>query len=103
MGPPIRHLTKILEKTDARKKLMITLSDGKPEDYDEYKGEHGIEDTRMALIEAKMKGITSFCITIDKEGANYLPHMYGDVNYAIIDDIEKLPSRLPQIYKKLTV
>ncbi len=103
MGPPIRHLTNILEKTDARKKLMITLSDGKPEDHDEYKGEHGIEDTRMALIEAKMKGIASFCITIDKEGVNYLPHMYGEVNYTIIDDIEKLPSRLPQIYKKLTV
>ena len=103
MGPPIRHLANILEKTDARKKLMITLSDGKPEDYDEYKGEHGIEDTRMALIEAKMKGIASFCITIDKEGANYLPHMYGEANYTIIDDIEKLPSRLPQIYKKLTV
>ncbi len=103
MGAPIRHLSKILEKIEARKKLMITLSDGKPEDYDEYKGEYGIEDTRMALTEAKAKGITPFCITIDKEGENYLPRMYGEANYTIIDDIEKLPSRLPQIYKKLTL
>ncbi|MBI5043489.1 MAG: hypothetical protein HZC10_06615 [Nitrospirae bacterium] len=102
MGAPIRHLTQILEKIEARKKLMITLSDGKPEDYDEYKGEYGIEDTRMALTEAKAKGITPFCITIDKEGENYLPRMYGEANYTIIDEIEKLPSRLPQIYKKLT-
>ncbi len=103
MGAPIRHLSKILEKIEARKKMLITLSDGKPEDYDEYRGEYGIEDTRMALTEAKAKGITPFCITIDKEGENYLPRMYGEANYTIIDDIEKLPSRLPQIYKKLTV
>ncbi|MBI3353393.1 MAG: VWA domain-containing protein [Nitrospirae bacterium] len=101
MGAPIRRLTEILNRIDAGKKLMITLSDGKPEDYDEYKGEYGIEDTRKALIEAKEKGITAFCITIDKEGAGYLPHMYGEANYTIIDSVEKLPLKIPQIYKRL--
>lgn len=101
MGAPIRHLTEILEKVDAGKKLMIALSDGKPEDYDEYKGEHGIEDTKKALIEAKEKGITAFCITIDKEAAGYLPYMYGEANYAIIDNVESLPLKMPQIYKRL--
>lgn len=101
MGAPIRHLEGILEKVDAGKKLMIALSDGKPEDYDEYKGEYGIEDTRKALIEAKEKGITAFCITIDKEAAGYLPHMYGEANYTIIDNIESLPLKIPQIYKRL--
>lgn len=103
MGAPIRRLTEILEKVDAGKKLMITLSDGKPEDYDEYKGEYGIEDTRKALIEAKDKGIAAFCITIDKEGAGYLPHMYGEANYTIIDNVEKLPLKIPQIYKRLAM
>ncbi len=103
MGAPIRHLTEILNRINAGKKLMITLSDGKPEDYDEYKGEYGIEDTRKALIEAKNKGIAAFCITIDKEGAGYLPHMYGEANYTIIDNVENLPLKIPQIYKRLAM
>jgi nitric oxide reductase NorD protein len=102
MGPPIRHLTKILEETDAKVKLMVLLSDGKPEDFDEYKGEHGIEDTRKALIEAKRKHIRPFCITIDTEARDYMPHMFGEVSYIILDSVEKLPRKLPEIYWKLT-
>ena len=45
----------------------MTISDGKPDDYDIYRGKHGIEDTRRALIEARRDVIHSYCITIDKE------------------------------------
>jgi nitric oxide reductase NorD protein len=102
MGAPIRHLTKIMEEVKARTKIMIILSDGKPEDFDEYKGEHGIEDTRKALIEAKQKLIKPFCITIDVEARDYIQHMYGEVSYIIVDNVEKLPRKLPEIYRKLT-
>lgn len=102
MGTPIRHLTKIMEEIHARTKIMIILSDGKPEDFDEYKGKHGIEDTRKALIEAKQKHIKPFCITIDVEARDYIQHMYGEVSYIIVDNIEKLPRKLPEIYRKLT-
>ena len=57
MGVTIRHLTRLLNDVEARNKLLITLSDGKPDDYDTYRGAYGIEDTRMALIEAKRSGI----------------------------------------------
>lgn len=103
MGPPIRHATKILKSIDARIKLLITLSDGKPEDYNaHYKGCYGIEDTRKALIEAKQQGIHSFCITIDKEASSYVPYMYGEVSYLLIDDVRKLPNKITEIYRKLT-
>lgn len=102
MGPAIRHSTKILKGIEARTKLLITLSDGKPEDYDAYKGDYGIEDTRKSLIEAKEQGIHAFCITIDKEASSYLPHMYGEVNYIFIDDVRKLPNRITEIYRRLT-
>lgn len=103
MGPAIRHAVYLLKEVEARTKLLITLSDGKPEDYDAYKGEYGIEDTRRALIEAKERGIHPFCVTIDKEGPDYLPHMYGEANYIVIDDVRKLPSRITEIYRRLTV
>jgi nitric oxide reductase NorD protein len=102
MGPPIRHSTSIINAIEARTKLLITLSDGKPEDWDGYKGEYGIEDTRKALIEARDRGIHSFCITIDKEASTYLPYMYGESNYIVIDDVRKLPNRITEIYRRLT-
>ena len=102
MGPFIRHASKILASVEARTKLLITLSDGKPEDWDAYKGDYGIEDTRKALLEAREQGIHPFCITIDKEAQSYLPHMYGEVNYIFIDDVNKLPNRITEIYRRLT-
>jgi nitric oxide reductase NorD protein len=102
MGVTIRHLTKLLKQIEARTKLLITLSDGKPDDYDGYRGDYGIEDTRQALLEAKRDGIHPFCITIDTEARDYLPHMYGPVNYAVIDDVRKLPLKVSDIYRRLT-
>ncbi len=102
MGPAIRHATKILQNVDAKARLIITLSDGKPEDYDDYKGQYAIEDTRHALLEAKTVDIHPFCITIDQEAKEYMKHMYGPANYIFIDDVRKLPVRMPEIYRALT-
>jgi len=102
MGPAIRHAASLLRDVDSRIKLLITLSDGKPEDYDDYKGEYAIEDTRHALVEAKLLDIHPFCITIDRHARDYIEHMYGDVNYIQIDDAAKLPLKIPEIYRILT-
>jgi nitric oxide reductase NorD protein len=102
MGVTIRHLCHLLNEVEARTKLLITLSDGKPDDYDTYRGAYGIEDTRQALIEARRSGIHSFCITIDTEARDYLPHMYGAANYTVIDEVRKLPLKVSDIYRRLT-
>lgn len=103
MGFAIRHLTWLLNGIDARTKLLVTLSDGRPDDYfDVYRGRHGIEDTRMALLEAKRQGIHSFCITIDKEARDYLPHMYGHARYTILEDVQQLPRKVADIYRRIT-
>ncbi len=102
MGVIIRHLSSLLADIEARTKLLITLSDGKPDDYDGYRGEYGIEDTRQALIEAKHQGIYPFCIAIDTEAHDYLPRMYGVVNYVVIDEVRKLPLKVSDIYRHLT-
>jgi len=103
MGAAIRHLSALFETVDARTKLLITLSDGKPDDYsDNYRGEYGIEDTRQALIEAHRAGIKPFCITIDHEARDYLPHMYGAANWTLIDNVLRLPLKVADIYRRLT-
>lgn len=103
MGVAIRHLSKLLNEVDAKTKLLITLSDGKPDDYfDIYRSQYGIEDTRQALFEARRSGIHPFCITIDREGKDYLPHMYGHANWVEIDEVRKLPLKVADIYRRLT-
>jgi nitric oxide reductase NorD protein len=103
MGAAIRHLSFRLGEVQARTKLLITLSDGKPDDYhDDYRSEYGVEDTRQALFEARRSGIHPFCITIDERAQDYLPHMYGAANYTVISEVEKLPLKVSDIYKKLT-
>ena len=103
MGVAIRHLSKRLNEVEAKTKLLITLSDGKPDDYfDSYRGQYGIEDTRQALFEARRGGIHPFCITIDREGKEYLPHMYGHANWVEIDEVRKLPLKVADIYRRLT-
>jgi len=103
MGAPIRHLTMRLNQIQARTKLLITLSDGKPDDYsDAYRGDYGVEDTRRALIEAHRAGVKPFCVTIDREARDYLPHMYGAANWTLIDDVSRLPLKIADVYRRLT-
>ena len=102
MGPAIRHMTSLFAKVEAKVRLLIMLSDGKPEDYDDYKGDYAIEDTRHALLEAKAQGVHPFCITIDRQAHEYMDHMYGEVNYIFIDKVKQLPARMSEIYRALT-
>ena len=103
MGVAIRHLTHLLEAQPARHKLLVTLSDGRPDDFgDEYRGHYGIEDTRRALQEAHERGVRSYCVTIDRHGADYLPRLYGPARYTVLDDVKKLPLKVADIYRRLT-
>ena len=102
LGAAIRHATAKLAKQDARTRLLIVLSDGRPYDHDYGDARYAREDTREALRQAKNEGITPFCITIDRESEAELRDLYGEVGYTIIDDVMSLPERLPGIYRRLT-
>jgi len=102
MGAGIRESAKILEKQQSANKLLLILSDGKPNDVDRYDGRYGIEDTKKAIEEAKKMGVTPFCITIDIDAKEYLPYLFGRNSYAVIRDAKKLPKVLPEIYMNLT-
>ena len=100
-GAAIRHATAKLLAREARTRLLVLISDGRPLD-EGYKDEYSLEDTKMALREARQRGVHPFCITIDREADGYIRRMYGDVQFAVIDRLETLPRRLPRIYQRLT-
>jgi nitric oxide reductase NorD protein len=102
LGAAIRHASHKLARQEARTKLLIVLTDGRPYDHDYGDARYAREDVREALIEAKTTGITPFCITIDRESESELKDLYGNVGYTIIDDVMSLPERMPNIYRRLT-
>ena len=102
LGAAIRHAASRIASQEARTKLLIVLSDGRPYDHDYGDSRYAREDTRIALRQARIDGVIPFCITIDRESEDQLRDMYGEVGYTIIDDVLSLPERLPGIYSRLT-
>ncbi len=102
LGAAIRESAKILDKQQSANKLLLIISDGKPNDEDRYDGRYGIEDTKKAIEEVKKKGITPFCITIDLEAKEYLSYLFGRNGFAIVRDGQKLPKVIPEVYINLT-
>ncbi len=106
MGPAIRHCIWKLQNTDAKVKILMLLSDGRPQDHgygrDRTEKEYAIHDTKMALTEARREGMVPFALTVDRAGHDYLKQMCQDMAYEVVADIESLPRRLPALYRRLT-
>jgi nitric oxide reductase NorD protein len=106
MGPAIRHATSKLRLQQTRARFLFLISDGRPQDrgYSQESSEksYAVQDTRMALMEARREAITPFCLTVDREGNDYLRAMMDDFSYEVLADVTLLPRRLPQLYKRLT-
>ncbi|MBB5700727.1 nitric oxide reductase NorD protein [Ochrobactrum daejeonense] len=101
MGAAIRHGASKLADQPNRKKLLLLLTDGKPNDVDHYEGRFALEDTRRAVSEARAKGVNVFAVTVDREANAYLPALFGHGGYALIGKLAKLPAALPAIYRML--
>jgi hypothetical protein len=106
MGTAIRHTTRKLERHQARRKVMLLISDGYPQDIDygpdRDDRQYGIHDTAQALREAELAHVQTFCVTIDRAGHDYLREMCPEQRYLIIDDVESLPVELGKVYRLLT-
>ncbi len=100
-GAAIRHASSLLLRQSAEHRLLLLLSDGKPNDVDDYEGRYGVEDMRQAITEAKLQGIAPFCLTIDRQGANYLPAVFGPQHYALLPRPELLPTVLLDWLRRL--
>ncbi len=100
-GGAIRHATSLLMRVRAEHRLLLLLSDGKPNDIDEYEGRYGVEDMRQAVVEAKLQGIFPFCLTVDRQAAGYLPQVFGAHQYALLTEPARLPEALVEWMKRL--
>ncbi|HUD96269.1 MAG TPA: hypothetical protein VMO24_01930 [Woeseiaceae bacterium] len=100
-GAAIRHATATLMSEAADHRLLLLLSDGKPNDVDDYSGRYGVEDMHRAVIETRLQGIFPFCLTIDRQAANYLPQIFGANQYAMLPRPDLLPTVLLDWMRRL--
>jgi nitric oxide reductase NorD protein len=102
-GAALRHASAMLAGQAARHRLLLMLTDGKPNDIDHYPGRYGIEDTRQAVAEARLQGLLPFCLTIDREAPAYMPSMFGPHGYALLGRPDLLPAVLVEVVRRLLV
>ncbi|MDH5610979.1 MAG: hypothetical protein OEY66_00795 [Gammaproteobacteria bacterium] len=102
MGAAVRHASHYLEGQKADKKLLLILTDGEPADIDVTDEKLLIEDTHKAVDELSSKGIYTHCISLDKKADDYIQDIFGSSGYTVIDNVEKLPEKLPMLFTALT-
>ena len=100
-GAALRHATAQLMQEPAEHRLLLLLSDGKPNDADEYEGRYGVEDTRRSVEEARVQGVHPFCLTIDRQAASYLPKIFGHGQFALLTRPQELPTVLLDWMRRL--
>jgi nitric oxide reductase NorD protein len=101
LGAAVRHATAVLNAQPAERRLLLLLSDGQPNDVGGYQGSYAVGDSRRAVLEARASGVHPFCLTVDREEQEYLPHLFGTNGYRVLRDPSHLPSVLLQVVTQL--
>jgi nitric oxide reductase NorD protein len=101
IGAALRHAGSMLAPRTSKSKWVLLLSDGKPNDYDRYEGRYGIEDVRKALGELNHSQINSYALAIEAQARYYLPQMFGQNHYKILQSASELLVSLVQLFEKI--
>ncbi len=102
MGAALRHAGHHLMKQPERRKLILLVTDGEPADIDERDPQHLRHDTKKAVEELYSKGVLTYCLTLDPNADAYVKRIFGENNYTIIDNVNRLPEKLPTLFASLT-
>ncbi|HEX2779404.1 MAG TPA: VWA domain-containing protein [Gemmatimonadaceae bacterium] len=101
LGAAVRHATMLLGREPAGHRLLLILSDGKPNDVGHYQGEYAVEDTRQAIIEARARGVFPYCLAVDREEPEYLARIFGEAGHTILRTPAQLPAALLRAVRQL--
>lgn len=102
MGAAMRHAGWHLAQRSEKHKLLLIVTDGEPADIDERDPQYLRMDAKKAAEELHRTGILSYCLTLDPEADRYVSRIFGANNYTIIDNVKRLPEKLPTLFASLT-
>ncbi|NEX19616.1 VWA domain-containing protein [Thiorhodococcus mannitoliphagus] len=102
MGAALRHAGWHLTQQPAQKRLVLLVTDGEPADIDERDPQYLRHDAKKAVEDLRMRGIHTYCLTLDPDADRYVARIFGENGYSIVDQVERLPERLPAVFAALT-
>jgi len=102
MGGALRHAGQFLLRQPQQKKLILLVTDGEPADIDERDPQYLRHDTKKAVEELITRGVTTYCLTLDATADDYVSRIFGANRYGIVDQVQRLPERLPTLFMSLT-
>ncbi|MCS5585890.1 MAG: VWA domain-containing protein [Gammaproteobacteria bacterium] len=102
MGAALRHAGAHLHKQQEKRKLVLLVTDGEPADIDETDPQHLRFDTKKAVEELYSTGVLTYCLTLDPHADAYVKRIFGENNYTVIENVERLPEQLPLLFASLT-
>jgi nitric oxide reductase NorD protein len=101
LGTAVRHATALLAAQPAGHRLLIILSDGRPNDMGGYEGDYAVEDSRRAMVEARASGVHPFCLTVDRESPEYMGRIFGPTGHTLVTHPDHVPSALLGLVRQL--
>ncbi|MEW8397162.1 MAG: nitric oxide reductase activation protein NorD [Candidatus Thiodiazotropha sp.] len=102
MGAALRHAGWHLTQQNAQKRLVLLVTDGEPADIDERDPQYLRHDAKKAVEDLAMQGVYTYCLTLDPNADRYVARIFGENGYSIVDNVERLPERLPSVFAALT-
>jgi hypothetical protein len=102
LGAAVRHAAVHLSRLRVARKLLLVLTDGEPADIDVRDPFYLRHDARHAVDAARRHGIRPFCLTLDPRADAYAQRIFGPRNVQVLDQVDRLPERLPRLYASLT-
>jgi nitric oxide reductase NorD protein len=103
LGAFIRHGGAMLARRPEPRRVLFVVSDGRPEDRNEYRGRYGVRDTAMAVTEVQRLGVHPHCVSLDDddEADRYLGEIFGKGRFLRLANVDSLPARLPEVFRGL--
>ncbi|MDA8360953.1 MAG: VWA domain-containing protein [Gammaproteobacteria bacterium] len=102
MGAALRHAGHLMDRRASQKKLVILLTDGEPADNDVRDPQYLRFDAKKAVDELARRGVRTFCLSLDPYADEYVSRIFGARNYLVLDHVDRLPEKLPQLYISMT-
>lgn len=101
LGAALRHATARLAQETSAQRTLLVLSDGAPSDIDVFDARHLVEDAARAVVEARRKGVRSFCLSLDRASEADVRRIFGHAGYRIVDDPARLAAALTRTCAEL--
>ncbi|MHB1951245.1 MAG: VWA domain-containing protein [Acidiferrobacteraceae bacterium] len=102
MGAALRHAGSVLRQQPKNKKVLFIITDGEPADNDVRDPQYLRFDTKRAVEELARDGITTYALSLDPHADQYVSHIFGAKHFTVLDQVERLPEKLPMLYLGLT-